>query len=268
MAEDWNKYFRSIRLGRWTDNDQPCWIPLHGFHHFISGESNYGKTNTERVYLSELSYGIDAGAVEVIGFDAQMGVELQPVADAGYLKEFYGPPIIGSTETYAEQFAAAFEEHSGIGVERANWMREHGINEWKITRTDPGRVILIDEAGQLFRPGVPKATRDRIQTAVDTMTYQLRKCGYVVVACTQQPNLDAIPIRHGFTYGVAHRQGTALGYRQVTKLDLDYPPLALGVPGLCYITSGGKRIARTSFMPEVLPRIGGARNRFTIAPAT
>ena len=40
--------------------------------------------------------------------------------------------------------------------------RERGINEWKITKTDPGRIMLLDEAGQLFRPNVPKATKDRI----------------------------------------------------------------------------------------------------------
>ena len=80
MAEDWNAYFRRIRLGRWTDNGAICWMPFHGFHHFIAGETDYGKSNTERVILSELSYGIDQGAIEVIGIDAQLGVELQPVA--------------------------------------------------------------------------------------------------------------------------------------------------------------------------------------------
>ena len=47
-------------------------------------------------------------------------------------------------------------------MERAHWMRERGLNEWKITKTDPGRIMLLDEAGQLFRPNVPKATKDRI----------------------------------------------------------------------------------------------------------
>ena len=91
-------------------------------------------------------------------------------------------------------------------MERAHWMRERGLNEWKITKTDPGRIMLLDEAGQLFRPNVPKATKDRIISPVDTGTFQLRKCGYVFVACTQQPNLTSIPIRHGFTFGIAHRQ--------------------------------------------------------------
>ena len=62
-----------------------CWIPFHGFHLFIGGETGCGKSNTERVILSEFSYGIDQGAVEVIGFDAQFGVELDPVDKAGYL---------------------------------------------------------------------------------------------------------------------------------------------------------------------------------------
>lgn len=258
MADDWNKYFSRIRLGRWTDNGQPCWMPFHGFHFFIAGETGYGKSNTERVLLSELSYGIDQGAVEVIGFDAQLGVELQPVYDAGYLKEFYaGDRVPG--KTYEETFAEAFEKHVEEGMERTQDMRRFGINEWKITTTDPGRVILIDEAGQLFRPNVAKATKDRIVSAIDTMTYQFRKCGYVVVACTQQPNLNNIPIRHGLTYGIAHHQGSMKGYQQVTKLDLDYPPLATGVQGLCYITTGGKRIARTQYMPTVLPKLRHGR---------
>ena len=144
-------------------------------------------------------------------------------------------------------------------MDRTRHMRDRGINEWKITKTDPGRVILVDEAGQLFRPNGDTGVQKRIITAFDTFTYQMRKCGYVIVACTQQPNLKAIPIRHGFTFGIAHRQGTPLGYQQVTKLQLDFPPLALGVPGLCYITSGGKRVARTQYMPEVLPKLSHAR---------
>ena len=183
-----------------------CWIPFHGFHLFIGGETGCRKSNTERVILSEFSYGIDQGAVEVIGFDAQFGVELDPVDKAGYLKEFYaGDPLPG--KTYEETFADALERHVG-GMERAHYMRERGLNEWKITKTDPGRIMLLDEAGQLFRPNVPKATKDRIISAVDTGTFQLRKCGYVFVACTQQPNLTSIPIRHGFTFGIAHRQET------------------------------------------------------------
>src|SRR5215207_2915637 len=205
MAEDWNRYFSRLRLGRWTDNGQVCWIPFHGFHLFIAGETGYGKSNTERVILSEMSYGIDKGAVEVIGFDAQLGVELQPVQDAGYLKEFYCGEGAGDRgRTYEETFAEGFEKHVEQGMERTTYMRERGVNEWKITTKDPGRIVLIDEAGQLFRPNVAKATKDRIVSAIDTMTYQFRKCGYVVVACTQQPNLNAIPIRHGLTLGIAH----------------------------------------------------------------
>jgi len=266
MAEDWNAYFSRLRLGRWTDNNATCWMRFHGFHIFIAGETGYGKSNTERVILSELSYGIGEDAIEVIGLDAQLGVELQPVQDAGYLKEFYcgdgagiKSPEWPDGKPYEATFAEGLEEHLAQAVERTKHMRDRGINEWKITKTDPGRVILLDEAGQLFRPNVDPKIKKRLITACDTFTYQTRKCGYVFVACTQQPNLKDIPIRHGFTYGIAHRQSVPLGYQQVTKLQLDFPPLALGVPGLCYITSGGKRVARTVHMPEVLPQLSNAR---------
>jgi hypothetical protein len=263
MAEDWNGYFSRIRLGNFVDNGRKCWIPFHGFHLFVGGETGYGKSNTERVILSELSYGIDRGAVEVIGFDAQLGVELQPVFDAGYLKEFYAGEGTGvGGKTYEETFAEGFEKHVEIGMERTKWMREHGVNEWKITKTDPGRVILLDEAGQLFRPNVDGTVKKRIISAIDTMTYQFRKCGYIVVACTQQPNLASIPIRHGFTLGIAHHLPTTLAYQQVTKIQLDYPPLPIGIQGLCYTTTTGKRMVRTQYMPTVLPNLGGAKNPF------
>ena len=86
---NWNAWFSRLRLGRWMDNGATAWLPFHGVHIFIAGETGYGKSNTERVILKELWPGIRAGAVEVIGFDAQLGVELQEAQDAGLLKEFY-----------------------------------------------------------------------------------------------------------------------------------------------------------------------------------
>ena len=131
MAEDWNAYFRRIRLGRWTDNGAICWMPFHGFHIFVGGETGYGKSNTERVILSELSYGIGEGAIEVIGIDAQLGVELQPVADAGYLKEFYcgdgagiKTPEWPDGKPYEATFAEAFEKHVAQGMDRTKHMRD------------------------------------------------------------------------------------------------------------------------------------------------
>ena len=192
MAEDWNTYFRRIRLGRWTDNSAVCWMPFHGFHIFIGGETGYGKTNTQRVILSELSYGIGEGAIEVIGLDAQLGVELQPVADAGYLKEFYcgdgagiKTPEWPDGKPYEATFAEGLEEHVAEAMERTRHMRDRGINEWKITKTDPGRVILLDEAGQLFRPNVdPKVKKRMISPATPSPT----KCANAATSSSPAPN--------------------------------------------------------------------------------
>ena len=68
-----------------------------------------------------------------------------------------------------------------------------GIKEWKITPEQPARVILIDEAGQLFRKNVAAKVKNRVIGAIDTLTYQSRKCGYVVVACTQHSQLGSDP---------------------------------------------------------------------------
>lgn len=266
MAEDWNSYFSRMRLGRWTDNGSICWIPFHGVHLFIAGQTGGGKSNDQRVILSEFSYGIEKGAIEVIGFDAQAGVELQPVEDAGYLKEFHCGDGAGVVTPewkegipYEATFAEAFERHAAEGLERAKYMRKKGINEWKITTSDPGRIIVVDEAGQLFRENIDAKIKKRIIGSCDTITYQLRKCGYVFVACTQQPNLSAVPIRHGLTFGIAHVMNSLKEYQQVTKRDLLFPMLPPGVPGLCYITTGGRRVARTQYMPAVLPDLGKGR---------
>jgi hypothetical protein len=72
------------------------------------------------------------------------------------------------------------------------------IKEWTITRDDPARVILVDEAGQLFRPNtLARSKTDR--RGYRHVDVSVRKCGYVVVACTQHSNLSRIPIRHGLT---------------------------------------------------------------------
>jgi hypothetical protein len=69
---DWNTWFSRLRLGLWTDTDyynclakkvptgpmkarDIAWLPFHGAHLFIAGETGYGKSNTERVILKELS---------------------------------------------------------------------------------------------------------------------------------------------------------------------------------------------------------------------
>jgi hypothetical protein len=139
----------------------------------------------------------------------------------------------------------------GIMRDRTTDMRKLGIREWRITPEHPARVILIDEAGQLFRKNVGRKITSRVIGAVDTLTYQSRKCGYVVVACTQHSNLDQIPIRHGLTFGVAHRMKTRLGYEQVTGNGLDMPPLPRGVQGLAYMSGQGKRILRTQWIPKL-----------------
>jgi hypothetical protein len=102
-APDWNAWFSRIRLGRWTDTGAVAWLRFHGEHVFIAGETGYGKSNTERVILKELWPGIREGAVEVIGFDAQLGVELQEAHDAGLLKEFhFGKETGVKTEEYPD----------------------------------------------------------------------------------------------------------------------------------------------------------------------
>ena len=139
-------------------------------------------------------------------------------------------------------------EHVDEGMERTKHMRGRGINEWKITKSDPGRVILIDEAGQLFRPNVDPKIKKRIISAVDTMTYQFRKCGYVVVACTQQPNLNAIPIRHGFT-SESPIVKAPVGYQQVTKLNWISRPSPSASPALLY-HHRRKRVAAPNTCPK------------------
>jgi hypothetical protein len=255
---DWNAWFSRIRLGRWTDTGAVAWCRFHGEHLFIAGETGYGKSNTERVILKELWPGIRDGAVEVIGFDAQLGVELQEAHDAGVLKEFHFGKETGMvTEEYPEgkpyevTFAEALERHVQIMRERTELMRQRSIKEWTITKEDPARVILIDEAGQLFRPNIKPAIKNRVIGAIDTLTYQSRKCGYVVVACTQHSNLSQIPIRHGLTLGIAHRMKNQLGYEQVTGNGMDMPPLPRGVRGLAYMSGYNKRVLRTQWIPKL-----------------
>jgi hypothetical protein len=274
-SPNWNAWFSRIRLGLWTDTDyyralakglpvsRPgprdiAWLPFHGYHHLFAGATGFGKSNDERIVLKELLPGIEDGAVEAIGFDAQYGVELQEAMDAGLLKEFHWGKGVGDKTTeypdgkpYEATFAEALERHVLIMQERSNWMRLHGVKEWEITKTDPARVILIDEAGQLFRPNISPALRNRIIGAVDTLTFQSRKCGYVVVACTQQTNVDALKIRHGLTMGVCHWMNSIHSYQQVLGGMLgDWPPL-LPVKGLAYMKGMGKRILRTQYVPTL-----------------
>jgi len=255
-APDWNTWFSRIRLGRWTDTGAIAWLRFHGEHIFIAGETGYGKSNTERVILKELWPGIREGAVEVIGFDAQLGVELQEANDAGMLKEFhFGKGTGDVTEEYPDgkpyeaTFADALEHHVEIMRDRTELMRQRSIREWTITKDGPARVILIDEAGQMFRKNVAPKVKNRVIGAIDTLTYQSRKCGYVVVACTQHSNLDQIPIRHGLTLGIAHRMKNQLGYEQVTGNGMDMPPLPRGVRGLAYMSGYNKRVLRTQHIP-------------------
>ena len=275
---DWNAWFSRLRLGLWTDTDyylaptrgrqRPplkstdiAWLPFHGQHIFIAGETDYGKSVTERVILHELKPGIQANTVEVIGIDAQRGVELQPAWKGGYLKEFHWGKDSGLKtpewphgKPYELTFAEALERHVDIMYERTDEMKLLGINEWIIGPGDKAaRVILIDEAGQMFRKNVPTAIKNRVIGAIDTLTYQSRKCGYVVVACTQLANIDAIPVRHGLNFGVAHRMQNPLGYYQVTRNSMDMAPLPRGVPGLAYMSGRGKRILRTQFKDRLEP---------------
>ena len=192
MAEDWNAYFRRIRLGRWTDNNAMCWMPFHGFHIFIGGETGYGKTNTQRVILSELSYGIDQGAIEVIGLDAQLGVELQPVQDAGYLKEFYcgdgagiKTPEWPDGKPYEATFAEGLEKHVAEGMERTRRCATAASTNGKSPKATPAASSSSTKPANCSAPtSTPRSKTGSSQPSTPSPT----RCANAATSSSPAPN--------------------------------------------------------------------------------
>lgn len=71
------------------------------------------------------------------------------------------------------------------------------------TVDSPRRLLVIDEAGEIFRQD--HKTRETLRADLQSLLSMGRACGYIVWAMTQDPRMENFPVRNGFTQCICMR---------------------------------------------------------------
>ena len=185
---------RALVVGRREDG-LPWAIRLHGTHVLIAGATGAGKASLLWSIVRALMSAIVAGLVRPLAADPKL-MELA-----------YGRAIFDRYGTYAADptdIAAMLDAEVAAMQARAAQLAGH--HRTHIPSTEhPFVVIFVDEVAFLTAYHPDKALRERIRSALATLTTQGRAVGYCVVAALQDPRKEVLPIRNLFPDRIAMR---------------------------------------------------------------
>ena len=185
---------RALPVGRREDG-QPWAIRLHGTHQLIAGATGAGKASLLWSIVRALMSAIVAGLVRPLAADPKL-MELA-----------YGRAIFDRYGTYAADpadIAAMLDAEVAAMQTRAAQLA--GRHRAHTPSTEhPFVVIFVDEVAFLTAYHPDKQLRERIRSALATLTTQGRAVGYCVVAALQDPRKEVLPIRNLFPDRIAMR---------------------------------------------------------------
>ena len=169
----------------------PVWIEWRTRHLLVVGLSGSGKGSITANLMREAAPYIQKGIVRMSMIDLKGGMES---AFMGSLLAEQATDIDSAAKLISRMRAdcqARAREMAGVS-------RSHTP-----TPESPRQVLIIDEAGELFRQD--RKTRESIINDLNAILATGRACGYIVWAMTQNPRVDSLPIRHGFTQSICLR---------------------------------------------------------------
>ena len=187
----------SVAIGRREDGQ--LWrLPLLGWHVFLGGVTNSGKSSVIWSLLSGLAPAVRDGLVSVWAVDPKGGMEFG-----------FGAPMFarfgrGSTEAIVGVLEDAVRVMDERCARLAGVARKHVP-----TLEEPLVLVLIDEVSTLtaYEPDVK--LRNRAIAAISALLARGRAAAVVVVAAAQDPRKEVIGFRSLFPVRVALRLDTA-----------------------------------------------------------
>ena len=185
---------KALPVGRREDG-LPWLVKLHGTHVLIAGATGAGKASLLWGLVRAMFPLMQSGLVRVLAADPKL-MELA-----------YGRVIFESYGSYAADPAAiaamldrAIADMQSRAARFAGRQRDHTP-----TIADPFTVVLVDEVAFLTAYQPDRKLKERIMSALATLTTQGRAVGYCVVAALQDPRKDVLAIRNLFPDRIAMR---------------------------------------------------------------
>ena len=174
-------------------------IPM-GMHTLIVGRSGAGKSQLIRQLIRNTVPDVADGYARLYGIDLKGGVELARWA-----------PWM-QTGTCLEYAIAVLEDLDEKREQRNRMLVEQGLDKVEVGRDVPLLVLVVDELAELAG-GVDKTTRaqqEHARALLDRILRLGRAAGITVVAASQDPRKESIPLRDRFPNRIA----LALGSRE------------------------------------------------------
>ncbi|MFR3302462.1 MAG: FtsK/SpoIIIE domain-containing protein [Bifidobacterium pullorum] len=178
-------------------------IPM-GMHTLIAGRSGAGKSQLIRQLIRNTVPDVADGYARLYGIDLKGGVELARWA-----------PWM-QTGTCLEYAIAVLEDLDEKREQRNRMLVEQGLDKVEVDRDVPLLVLVVDELAELAG-GVDKTTRaqqEHARALLDRILRLGRAAGITVVAASQDPRKESIPLRDRFPNRIA----LALGSRDETVM--------------------------------------------------
>lgn len=215
----------------------PIIIPP-GWHTLVTGRSGSGKSMMLRQLIRNAVPDVADGTVRLFGIDLKGGVE----------QARWAPWMqIGTNLEYA---IAVLEDLDEKREARNRLLVEQGLDKIAICRDTPLLALVVDELGELTG-GVDRDTKTRQERAralLDRILRLGRAAGITVVAASQDPRKERVPLRDGFPNRIA----LALNSKEEAAMMLGEAALADGcaphaippsTPGIGYWHDAARRRA-------------------------
>lgn len=184
----------AIPVGR-TEYGEPWLLALLGTHLLCGGATGAGKASVLWSMMRGIVPNVRDGKVELWGFDAKNGMELE-----------WGRPMFThywGKGTEVSQMAAGLRRLVEVMEERSDRLAG-ATRKHEPTRIDPLIVCVIDEAADLTTFEV-KAVRDQINGDISKILRRGRSVGITLALFMQDPRKEAIPFRSLIPNGIGLR---------------------------------------------------------------
>ena len=189
-----NPDLKALPVGRREDG-LPWLVKLHGTHVLIAGATGAGKASLLWGLVRAMFPLMQSGLVRVLAADPK----LMELAYGRVIFESYGG-YAADPAAIAAMLDRAIADMQSRAARFAGRQRDHTP-----TIADPFTVVLVDEVAFLTAYQSDRKLKERIMSALATLTTQGRAVGYSVVAALQDPRKDVLTIRNLFPDRIAMR---------------------------------------------------------------
>ncbi|MFG1877962.1 FtsK/SpoIIIE domain-containing protein [Sphaerisporangium sp. NPDC049003] len=181
-----------VEIGTQEDG-APYRLKVHGTHVLIAGATGAGKGSFLWSTIRGLLPAVRAGLVEIWALDPKR-------MELSFGRALFGPRYASTPAECADLLEAAVK----VMQERADRFAGHQRSHMPTTE-DPFVLVVVDEVAFLTAYQSDKGLRQRITSALATLTTQGRAVGVGVMAALQDPRKEVMNIRNLFPDKIALR---------------------------------------------------------------